>query len=243
MGQVAHIWRHPIKGIGSEALDQAQVSPEGALHGDRAWALLNSDAPNQDTWQPRRNFLQVASGPGLATIEARSDGPTITLTHPEAQPLTLLPEADGPALATWVTPFWPEDRPAPGRLVRAPGHGMTDMPDPWISLGNLASLKALSQRAGQDLDMRRFRINLWLDGLSAWEEQDWQGSITLGAMTFDIMEPIGRCRAPEANPATGRRDANTNNLLEAAGQNTDFGIYLRARSAGTLRVGDTLERP
>lgn len=244
MASLAQIRRHPIKGIGSETLDVAEISPTGALHGDRAWALLNSQAEDSDAWQPRRNFLQVASGPDLAAIEATSTADTVTLSHPRSDPITLTPETDGPALGAWIAPLWPADRPGPARLVRAPGHGMTDMPDPFVSLGSTASLKALSQRAGIALDPRRFRINLWIDGLTPWQEHEWVGAeLTLGDVQFVVDQRIARCRAPEANPETGRRDANVLRLLEEAGQATDFGLYLRAKTAGEVRTGDTLQHP
>jgi uncharacterized protein YcbX len=236
---LAHIWRHPVKGIGAEPLTAAALSPAGALHGDRAWALLNAEAQDSDAWQPRRNFLQVASGPALAAVTARTEGRAIVLSHPDRPDLTLEPEAAPGALGDWAAPLWPADRPGPARLVRAPGHGMTDMPDPYVSLGSLASLAALSARAGVALDMRRFRINLWLDGLAPWEEAEWVGRrFHLGAVLLEGAEPIGRCRAPEANPATGRRDVNVLALLEAARQDTIFGLYARVIEGGEVARGD-----
>ncbi len=240
-GRLARIYRHPVKGIGSEALEAATLSPEGALAGDRAWALLTAAAPDCDAWQPRRNFLQVASGPGLAAVTARSDGDAIVLSHPDRPDFSLTGLADGPPLGDWLAPLWPAERPAPARLVRAPGHGMTDMPDPFVSLGNLSSLRALSQRAGRDLDPRRFRINLWIDGLAPWEEFDLIGtSLALGPATLAIAERIGRCRAPEADPATGRRDADICRVLDAGWGHTDFGVYCRVTGGATVRLGDAL---
>ncbi len=236
-----HIFRHPIKGIGSEALQTAALSPDGALHGDRAWALLTAAAADSDAWQPRRNFLVVASGPNLAPVTARSSGDSVTLSHPDRPDITLNPATDGADLAAWVAPIWPEDRPAPARLVRAPGHGMTDMEEPYVSLGNLSSLRAFSQRAGYDLDMRRFRMNLWVDGLAPWEEFDLIGKrITIGDVVLEGAEHVGRCRAPEANPESGRRDVVTNKVLQEAYGHTDFGIYLRVINAGDVTVGDAL---
>lgn len=243
---LAHIYRHPIKGIGTEPLDQAELSATGALHGDRAWALLNAAAPDLDSWQPRRNFLQVASGPNLARITARTTPDGVHLSHPDKPDDLMLDPISAPgALADWIAPLWPADRPGPARLVRAPGHGMTDMEPPYVSLGSLASLRALGQRAGRPLDMRRFRINLWVDGLTAWAEGDWpEGTeVTIGDVTLRVSEPIGRCRATEANPDTGRRDTDTLGLLREAGQDTIFGVYLTVVTGGTVALGDTVQAP
>lgn len=241
---LAHIFRHPIKGIGSEALETADLSPDGALHGDRAWALLNESAEDSDAWQRRRNFLQVASGPRLAAIRAASqpDG-RVALTHPERPNLTFDPATEAEDLRQWIGPLWEETRPGPARLVRAPGHGMTDQPDPWVSIGNLSTLKALSQRAGRPLDMRRFRINLWVEGLDFLEETELEGkTFSIGAVRFKGEEPIERCRAPDANPDTGHRDVGMLPLLGESWNTRDFGVFASVVSAGALRPGDPLVR-
>ena len=242
--RLTQIFRHPVKGIGSEALRAAMLSPEGAMAGDRAWALLSSAAPDTEAWQPRRNFLQVASGPGLARVTAATQGDKIRLSHPDRPDLTLDPDAPEQALAPWVEGIWPKERPAPGRLVRAEGHGMTDMPEPYVSVGNMSSLRALSERAGRTLDPRRFRINLWIEGLAPWEEFDLLGeTFTIGAVPLTAAERIGRCRAPEADPATGLRNVNVCRVLEDGWGHTDFGIYVRVAEAGEVRVDDVVTLP
>lgn len=238
---LAHIWRHPLKGLGSEAVQSVDLDPEQAVVGDRLWALLNAEAEDTDNWQPRRNFLQVASGPKLAALSAESTGSGIRLTHPDRPALEIDPASDGGILGGWIGDLWPDNRPGPARLVKAPAQGMTDVDYASVSIGNLASLRALSQRAGFDIDMRRFRINLWLDGLAPWEEIDLlKGDITLGSATLTPVEPIERCRAPDANPANGTRDIGMLRLLEDGWNTRNFGVYFKVKTAGTARVGDTL---
>ncbi|MGZ2256303.1 MOSC domain-containing protein [Roseobacter sp. A03A-229] len=238
---LTHIWRHPLKGLGSEAVDTVELDPAQAVVGDRLWALLNADADDTDAWQPRRNFLQVASGPKLAALTAENTGHGIRLTHPDRAPLEMDPASDGQALGTWIGDLWPDNRPGPARLVKAPVQGMTDVEYASVSIGNLASLRALSQKAGFEIDMRRFRINLWLDGLAPWEEIDLlDRDITLGTATLSPVEPIERCRAPDANPANGTRDIGMLRLLEDGWDTRNFGVYFKVKTAGTARVGDTL---
>jgi hypothetical protein len=52
------------------------------------------------------------------------------------------------------------------------------------------------------------------------------------------VEPIGRCRATEANPSTGRRDAPTLAALEDGWGHTRFGVYAMVRKGGLVAVGD-----
>jgi len=239
--RLAHIWRHPIKGIGSEAVDAVELTPDAGVVGDRAWALLNAAADDTDDWQPRRNFLQVASGPQLAQIGAVTTGSSVLLTHPDRAPLSLDPAAAADALGNWIGDLWPDDRPGPARLVKAPEQGMTDVPYPSVSIGNLSSLRALSQRAGMEIDMRRFRINLWLDGLAPWEELDLLAKpMRIGEVSLTPEGPIERCRAPDANPASGSRDIGMLRVLEEGWNTRDFGIYMRVATPGTVRLNDTL---
>lgn len=240
--RLAHIWRHPIKGIGSEACQSAELTPEGAVEGDRAWALLNQAAEDTDAWQPRRNFIQVASGPRLAAVTARTMGDRIALSHPDRAELVLDPATGGPELSAWLGDLWPGERPGPARLVRAPRQGMTDMEFASVSIGNLASLRALSEAAGMEVDMRRFRINLWLDGLEPWAETDLlEREITLGGARLSPVEPIGRCRAPDANPETGERDVLMLKTLETHWNTRNFGVYFKVAAPGTIHVGDMLQ--
>lgn len=240
--KLAHIWRHPLKGLGSEALETVALDPEQAVVGDRVWALLNAEAEDTDIWQPRRNFLQVASGPRLSAITAQSTAQGLELSHPDRQMLDFQPGSAPQALTNWIGDLWPQDRPGPARLVKAPPQGMTDVPYASVSLGNLASLRALSQKVGMEIDMRRFRINLWLDGLAPWEEIDLlKGDITLGSATLSPVDPIERCRAPDANPDTGARDVSVLRVLEDGWNTRNFGVYFKVSAAGSTRVGDVLK--
>ena len=163
----------------------------------------------------------------------------VTLSHPDLAPLDVDPETEGDRFLDWVRPLMPENRAASHQIVAVPDRGMTDTDFPSISLGNHASLDALSDKLGQALDPRRFRANLWVKGLAPWEEFDWIGkTITIGEVAFRVEERITRCRATMANPKTGRTDADTLGALDANWGHTDFGIYLTAQSSGQLAIGD-----
>jgi uncharacterized protein YcbX len=240
---LAQIWRHPIKGIGCEPLEHAGLHPDRPLPMDRAWAVLEEGGEAADGWRACRNFLRGAKGPSLMAITARAKDDAIHLTHPARPDLKIVPGTPeaGPALFAWLKPIYPADRRPPAAFVRAPEAGMSDAPFASVSVLNMASLRALSQKLGQDLDPRRFRGNLWLDGLAPWEEFDLMGKrLRIGDAELEVVEPIGRCRATEANPETGRRDAATLAALEDGWGHTDFGVYTMVRRAGRVAIGDTV---
>ncbi|MDH3667005.1 MAG: MOSC domain-containing protein [Paracoccaceae bacterium] len=241
---VAEIWRHPIKSLGAERVPSVDLVAGATIPYDRAWALAHEktrfdfDAPE---WTPCSAFLRCSIAPQFAAISARaSDDGKLTLSHPKLGEITIDPDdaADQARLIAWVTPICPEG-PGPLRLAKVSGRGMTDTDFPSVSIKSLASLRALSQRMGTTLNPRRFRGNLWLDGLVPWEEFDWVGSeITVGGARLKVIERVERCNATKANPETGVRDADTLGALETHYGHKDFGIYAQVIAGATVSEGD-----
>ncbi|TCS61974.1 hypothetical protein EDD52_110149 [Primorskyibacter sedentarius] len=244
MGRVAQIWRHPIKAHGCEELTHVSLSEGQTLPWDRTWAVAHeaSKADGSD-WVPCANFSRGAKAPGLMAIRAKFDETTktLTLTHPDLAELRFRPDDEGDKLIAWTRPLMPEDRAASARVIAAPERGMTDTDYPSVSIGNLATLRAVEEKLGQPLDVRRWRMNLWLDGLAPWQEFDWVGKeIRIGGARLRISEPVTRCLATTANPETGIRDADTLGALKSWGH-TDMGVYGEVTASGDIAIGDNLE--
>lgn len=237
---VDQIWRHPIKGIGAEPLETVTLTEGLPVPLDRAWAVLEDGGDASPGWRSCRNFLRGAKGPSLMAVTAKTNGDQIELSHPDLPALTIaLDKRAEAALFDWLRPIYPEHRQAPAALVKAPDEGMADAPFASISVLSMSSLRALSQKAGRDMDPRRFRGNVWLEGLAPWEEFDLIGkTLTCGTAELEIIEPITRCRATEANPVTGQRDTDTLRILEDGWGHSDFGIYAKVIKTGDIRVGD-----
>ena len=243
--RLAALVRHPVKSVGFEELAEAVLTPGRLLPGDRAWAVAHvaAELPAGDGWAPKRNFLRGVAGPELMAVRAETlEGGRLRLIHPRAGTLEFDPATEGERLVAWLAPLWPDTRPAPQRLVRAPETGLADGPDPWLSVLSTVSLRVLGQRMGRALSMHRFRGNLWLDGLAPWEEFDLIGRrLRVGGAVLEVTERITRCQATTANPETGRCDADTLGALEAAYGHTDFGVFAAVVAGGPVRRGDRVE--
>ncbi|MBC6438122.1 MAG: MOSC domain-containing protein [Rhodobacteraceae bacterium] len=235
------IWRHPIKGIGVEALDTVGLKVDRPLPLDRAWAVLEEGGEATEGWRPCRNFLRGAKGPALMAVTARVEEEMVHLSHPNRPDLAINPDAAEAALPLfdWLAPIYPKDRRPAAALVKAPGIGLADANFASVSILNCASLCALSRKLGRNLDPRRFRGNLWLEGLAPWEEFDLVGKrLRIGVAELELVEPISRCRATEASPETGCRDTATLQALEDGWGHTRFGAYAMVRRGGKIGVGD-----
>ncbi|MDA7965669.1 MOSC N-terminal beta barrel domain-containing protein [Ruegeria sp.] len=241
-GAVSSLWRHPIKSHGREALENVIVTPGQTMPGDRVWAVAHeASKADGSEWVPCTNFSRTAKAPQLMAISAQLQGDRVTLSHPNQPDISFAPDTEQQAFLDWVKPLMPADRAASARIMRVPGRGMTDSDFPSISLFNTASHRAVEEKLGHDLSIARWRGNIWLDGLPAWQEFDWLGrDVRIGEAVFHVRERITRCLATTANPETGERDADTLGALSSWGHQ-DFGVYAEVIQGGSIRLGDTVE--
>lgn len=248
MARISHLFRHPIKGHGVEAVRETRFAPGETMPWDRVWAIAHDAArvtPGATDWVPCANFARGARTPDLMAIRSRVDEAkgTVTLTHPRMPALTVDPDLpeDAARLVGWAREIADPDRALPAFVVR-PTRGMTDSAFPSIAILNRATLADFEARAGAPLAMERFRGNLWLEDLAPWAEFEMIGrELRLGAATVLVRERITRCRATSASPETGRIDVDTLGLLQANWGHRDFGIYAEVVSGGRVAVGDIAE--
>ncbi|MBV6272767.1 MOSC N-terminal beta barrel domain-containing protein [Alcaligenaceae bacterium CGII-47] len=115
---------------------------------------------------------------------------------------------------------------------------------------NYASLQELNHHLDAkgipEIDMIRFRPNIVLDGLPAYDE-DYLAGFRTGACTFAIVKPCARCPIPNVDPTSGLTAAEPGLTLaehRLRAQGVLFGVnaVISPPAAGTyLRVGDTIE--
>ena len=118
-----------------------------------------------------------------------------------------------------------------------------------VSLTNLASLEALNRDLEVPIGMDRFRANVVVDGIGAYEEDYMELVGNDGAELMQVT-PAERCVIITTDQETGERPAN--NILKVLGQTRRktedrfgsgllFGNYMRVSRPGILYVGDRLE--
>ncbi len=241
-GLVDSLWVYPVKGAVGVAVDEVDVLPgTGVLH-DRSLAIARGDqpVPPRTKWLARSAFKQVARDPDMTQV-------TVTMLGSGAVELCHRAHPAGPSVRSDHSQ---EDQEAvlrgwfgePGlRLVHADAVALWDLSDAELSLINLASVRALERLTGCTLDPRRFRANVYLDGLPAFAELSWVGRrVRLGDCEVEVIRPTARCRATSANPATGARDLEFPSLLARAVGHPNLGVYARVVKPARLRAGATV---
>jgi uncharacterized protein YcbX len=111
----------------------------------------------------------------------------------------------------------------------------------FISFVNLASVRDFAGRVGRDVDPLRFRGNVHLEGLAAWDEFALVGrEFSLGGVRFRGTAPTERCAATEVEPGSGRRDLPVPQLLSSTYGHEYMGFYAEVLEGGTVRDGAEL---
>lgn len=248
MARVVGLWRHPIKSHGREALRHAALTAGATFPWDRTWAVRTDNSridPAAPVWGPSANWAIGTRNPRLAGLWATLDetSATVTLTHRDLPPLTFRPDDPGdlPRFLDWIAPITPENRARPDAIVRLPDRGMTDTSYPSVTVMSLPSNAALAAHLGRPLEAERWRGNIWLDGLPAWEEDGWVGrSLRIGEAELTVREPVVRCLHTAANPVTGIRDADTLGALDLLRGARHFGLYCEVTRGGAVACGDNV---
>ena len=105
--------------------------------------------------------------------------------------------------------------PETSHLVESRGQWLlTDTNKPYVSFLNLASVRELEKFLGVPVDPRRFRMNVWVEGVPAFAELEYVQSFGEGVkypmqvhgVQLHIDDIAERCQAIEQNPATGKWD-------------------------------------
>ena len=243
----------PLKGTALAHPASAFLSETG-IPGNRRFHFVDARG---------RLFSGGAHGP-LVQLRATFDpaAETLLLVLPDGSSVTAPADRLG---AAHLTDFW--GRPVPGRFVEGPideaasawaGRPLRlvrddregDGPDEHrLSLVSWASVRDLGARSGRpDLDPRRFRMNLELDGCEPLQEDGWEGRlIRVGEAELRVLGPVPRCVVTTQDPDTGRKDFDTlKRIAEYRPLMTDprgvpFGMYAEVERPGRVAVGDAVE--
>ena len=113
-----------------------------------------------------------------------------------------------------------------------------------VSRGSLERLAAVAGTGGE-IDARRFRMLVEIDGVGAHGEDAWVGGrARIGDALVGFNGHVGRCLVTSRSPDSGVVDLPTLDLLgeyrgdEPTTEPLAFGIYGEVIEPGTVRVGD-----
>ncbi len=240
----------PVKGLALLDRPSVDIGTEGVAD-DRRFFLVGPDG---------RHRSGLAHGP-LVRIQPEYDprAERLTLRFPSGEVLSGSASATGEVLHVPWNERVLHARPVAGfdaalseyvgmpmRLVRAePGSRPSSA---HVTILSRASIDALERGAGlpDELDDRRFRMLVTIDGIGAYGEDDWiGGDVAVGEAVVRVDVPAARCATTTRDPSTGLRDIDVLRLLAdvrgvSERRTVDFGVYCDVVRPGRVSVGDAV---
>jgi uncharacterized protein YcbX len=234
IGQVEAIFRYPVKSMGGERLEVAELGWHG-LDGDRRLALRRIGDDGGFPWLSASKLPDLLLfAPHRCEDGAQGDLPTHIRT-PDGDEMPVF----GDDLAREV-----------GRRYGAPvqmmhlKHGMFD--EAPISVIAVDTVKEIGRLAGRSPDVRRFRPNIVVRLLRSlpFEEDGWLGGVlSFGegddapAVTVTMRDV--RCSMVNLDPDSANPAPEVLKAVVRANQN-NAGIYGAVTRVGRLAVGQTI---
>lgn len=263
---VTHLYRYPAKSFTPEERDALNILDNGRVQGDRVLAVQlgdAGDAPREATgtgegWWPKEHFICLMTTPGIIRLRLHFDDTSRRMRIEQAGEVVVEANIDdetgrteiAQAVEAFVRTL--DERPDLDRAGRTPlrvvGDGelsrFHDYPAGYVTLHSRASLQALGAALDDDaLDQRRFRSNIVVEGLDAWEELGWvDRTVRIGDMRFEATRPVVRCLATHASPSEGVRDREVLKTLPQVNGHDQpvFAVALTPQTNGVIRIGDAL---
>ena len=110
-----------------------------------------------------------------------------------------------------------------------------------ISLINLNSINDFSKKIKLNIEYERFRGNLYIDDLDAWEERNWINKIIkINNVSFKVDMHIPRCSATNLKPRTNINTVNLPLSLRKIYNHSDLGVYLKPLESGSININDKI---
>ena len=243
---VVALYRYPVKGLTAEPMAEVALSPGETFPLDRAWAIENGPGgfdPEAPKYLPKIHFLMLMRDERLATLRTRLDEQTETLTilrdGKQVARGNLGTTIGRQLIEQFMAAYMKDSLRGAPKIVAAPGHSFSDMKAKCVHIVNLASVRDLERIVGRSLDPLRFRPNIVLDGVPAWQELDWlDRELSIGDVRLSVFHRTRRCDATNVDLETGTRDLSIPAALQRALGHSDFGVYAKVKTGGEIAVGD-----
>lgn len=248
--RIEALYRYPIKGLSPEPVSEARLEAGVYFPGDRLFAIENGpsrfDSANP-VHQPKIKYLMLMRNEKLARLKTKYDDGTgrLTIEDNGAQVLDadLGSETGRAALSAFFSEFMPDElRGVPKLLVAPEGYRFTDVARSCVSIINPASAAAIEDLTDRPINPLRFRGNIHVSGLAAWEEFDLLNrELAIGSdVRLKVYSRIQRCAAVDVDPDTGWRDSGPPIATLSMRQlgHMDCGIYADIIRGGVIRAGD-----
>ena len=248
----------PVKSISFQSIKSCEIRKNIGIFGDRIFAFskgldLNQTHLFEQKLEERRGkwnkILTLKNSPSLNKYNFTLDNNKLTLTQNNNKILTINIDETGEyeLLSNKILEL-ESSLQKPISLMKN-----TDIPffdtsisnktllTHSISLINNQSIEDFKNKTNQEIETQRFRGNIFVDGIEAWEERSWIGKIIkINNISFKVEKNIPRCVAINLKPNTDDNSLNLLQSLKKTYNHFDMGVYLTALDDGPINIGDNI---
>jgi uncharacterized protein len=213
MGYVSQLWRFAVKGLDYDQLSTVQVSQGEGFPFDRRYALRYLKHPSHvvpalksaPLWQHKSNFLcAFTAGKILGQFQTSFDDNSNKLTVKDRSTGKVRLQAnlatDAGRTATEI--FFATETDQAVELVEGSHFGNTPAGAlkgngklPIVHIINATTVRHVSRKCGVTLYPSRFRPNIVVDGMPAWDEFALVNkTIQIGGCVFKVLNRTVRCK-------------------------------------------------
>ncbi len=245
----------PVKSLSFQSLNSSKIKKNLGIPNDRIFAFsrnvdfekarLIEKNPNE---RKLNNFLTLKNSPVLNKYNFIFRNDKLTFTYQEKELLSISPsKIEERDLLSKKLIEMENSLVNPTYLLKNskfPFYDTTHSNKLFnsLSLINLNSIKDFENKISKEVEPQRFRANIYVDGIEAWEERNWVNKIIkINNIDFKVEKNIPRCVAINIKPKT---NDNTLNLLQSLKKNFnhfDMGIYLTALNDGEINIENKVE--
>jgi len=248
---VSSIHFSPIKSLSFQSINTAIIKKDIGFEEDRIFAFSraidSSLAKNIEKDPSEReliHFLTLKNTPALNKYDFKFENGMISIFENNKQILTH-PIEDRDAISKEILKLEP-NLPAPIYFLKNelfPFYDTTNSSSVsnTISLINLNSIKDFNQKINKEIEFERFRGNIYIKDLDAFEERNWiNKTIKINEAEFKVLKHIPRCSATNLKVNSDQADINLPNQLKKVYGHMDMGIYLYPLNNGKISINDEI---
>ena len=248
----------PVKSISFQSIKSCQIKKNIGIVGDRIFAFskgldLNQAQLFEKKLEERRGkwnkILTLKNSPSLNKYNFLFDNDKLTLTQNNSEILTInIDETSEYELLSNKILELESSLQKPIYLMKNKDIPFFDTSisnktilNHSISLINTKSVVDFQNKTNQEIETQRFRGNIFIDGVDAWEERNWIGKIIkINDISFKVEKNIPRCVAINLKPNTDDNSLNLLQSLKKTYNHFDMGVYLTALDDGPIYIGDNI---
>ena len=253
--KIEDLYIYPVKSTSGVNIQETEINESGLKH-DRCFAIANASNVIITAREcPILLQIQTITKEDNLELSFQDSSISIPLTTDSSPPISfslfktpIKGITTSPKIDLWLSALLKEDckliRIAPKQYQERDQKTSFVDASP-IHLISTASLNKVNEQLTTPIELTRFRPNIIVSEIPAFEEDLW-ASISIGSCEFKVISKTERCSLITINPLSGEKNNYQEPLRTMAKKlrtdgKVNFGIYLIPTKLGSIKNTDSIK--